>query len=143
MKIKTLIPLLASCPFLLCGCIAPQQQSETAVAYISKDVPLSRIKGAIIDVYLADGWQLGRESEHLITFIKENKNFMVQLFHSSNYESRVFNRESVIISENGDRTTIRASQEVITNYGSPFEKAEPTTSPNSLVRLSSVKAGLH
>jgi hypothetical protein len=130
--------LLVCC---VCGCVAPQQNYSPPVVQISSAVPLNRIKGAIIDTYIAEGWRLERESDHMITFVIENKDALAQFLSSSSYESRVFNRETVTISESGSGVTLRANQEVITNYGSAFERSKPTRGTGAR-RLDSVRSKL-
>lgn len=124
---------------LFVGCATTQQNTPPPVTYISKSVPLNRIKGAIIDTYTAEGWQLEKESDHMLSFLLQNDNALSTFLYSSQYESRVFNRETVTISEGTDGITLRAAQYTITNYGSAFEKSAPVAGKGG-TRLATVQS---
>ena len=75
------------------------------------------------------------ETDHMISFVIENKDLMAKFLYSSQYDSRVMVRETVTIIEASDGARLSASQELVTNYGSAFERTESTNSPKSDERL--------
>jgi hypothetical protein len=123
--LSIIIGLAAS--LVLSGCVTPQNTGPVTT-YITKAVPLEKVKSEIIQVYTGGGWNMERESDHMITFVIENKNPMAQLFMSSQYDSRVFNRETVIITDSDQGVSISATQTAVTNYGSAFEHSTPVAS---------------
>jgi len=127
---------------LFTGCASSTQQSEPPSINISKDVPLSRIKSAIIDTGMATGWQLERESDYLMTFVKENTNMLVGALFHTNYDIRVFNRASFVITDSGNYYTLRMSMAIVSNYGSPLEKSESVRAKNVAETFEKIEAKL-
>jgi hypothetical protein len=125
-----------------CSCAtAPQGPQLPPVVTISGSIRIDRVKGALIDAYVAEGCQLERESDHMLSFVKRNDNAFAGALYGSKYDSNVTNREIVTISTTGNTTTLRASQSIVTNYGSAFERTTPTSGSGGR-RLAAVKASL-
>ena len=85
---------------------------------------LDDVKGTIIRVYLADGWRLDKDTNYQLVFLKKADGMAAFLF-SSEYDSNVYARERVTISPVGGSIHISPQQEIVTNYGSAFERTNP------------------
>lgn len=133
MKSKFVLFLLIATLFFN-GCVTPQNISP-AYERVQTSASTSQVKSAIIEVYTSNGWNMERETDHMITFVIENKNPIAQFFYSSQYDSRVMMRESVTIMDSQDGVTLSANQVHVTNYGSAFERSESVDSPKSDERL--------
>ena len=101
------------------------------------------IKGELNDVYKQDGWKVERESEHMVSFLKEYNATPAQFPYGSNSDVRDFTRETVTIADTGDGVVLRASDEIISNYGSAFaERRTVQTSELTVDRLSRVNTAV-
>jgi hypothetical protein len=111
---------------LLASCAAtPREPGPPQVISIDRVVSLSEIKGVALNIYLEDWWTLERESDHMLTFISENSDFIARVFLGTQYDTRVFYREHLVIAPTSDGATLRTSQSLISNLGSSFERAAP------------------
>jgi hypothetical protein len=140
MKMKFL-PCLFLATLLFSGCVTPQNIAP-AVERVQTTASSSQVKSAIIEEYTSDGWHLERETDHMISFVKEVNNPMAQLLYSSNYDSKVMSRETVTIIESQDGVTLSASQDLVTNYGSSFERTTAVGTDKSDVRLIFITSSL-
>ena len=118
---KLRLSILVGGLVLLIGCATPQSFAPVA-EYLPKGAPLAFVKEELIDVYRKDVWKLERESDQMVSFLKQNNETAPQYLTGSNFDVRVFTRETVTITDTGDSVVLRASDEVINNYGSAFEE---------------------
>ena len=138
---KYLFIIIGFSVFLILSGCATTQNTGPIITFIPKGVPFEKVKNEIIRVYARDGWNMEHESDHMLTFVIENKNPMAQLFLSSQYDSRVFNRETVIITDSDQGINISATQATISNYGSAFEHSSPVAS-GAQARLIDIRSHL-
>jgi len=111
---------------LLASCAAtPREPSPPQVISIDRVVSQSEIKGVALNIYLEEGWTLEKESDHMLTFIAENSDFAARVLLGSQYDSRVFYREQLVIASTPNGVTLRTSQSVVSNLGSSFERSTP------------------
>jgi hypothetical protein len=139
-KIKPFIFIIFVALFLA-GC-ATQTYVLPATVSIQTTASPSQIKSAIIQVYTGNGWRLERETDHLITFTVENNSAAAQFLYSSQYDSHVINRETVTIMNAPDSVSLSANQELVTNYGSAFERIQSINSPKAQGRLNQISTML-
>jgi len=120
---KKIVFMLCCLMMLANGCAGTKQdRNYIASILIPASVSLDNIKSSVINTYMDSGWKLEKESDHIISFLHQNDSMKAAIFFGSQYDTRVFNRETVVITSRGDGFMVRANQEVIGNYGSAFEK---------------------
>ncbi|MCL1981418.1 MAG: hypothetical protein FWG62_10145 [Proteobacteria bacterium] len=128
MKMTKKIHAMACCiaftmALVISGCAGKQDRTYLSSISVPANVQLENLKSEIINIYISGGWRIEKESDHIISFIHQSDNMMNSIFFGSQYDTRVFNRETVVITRSNDGFTVRANQEIIGNYGSAFEKA--------------------
>lgn len=123
MKIKNQILPLLLFLILVTGCVSQPSTPPPTLRISGKS--LDDIKGAFIAVYQQSEWQLQTESSSRIVFIKSNTDSLAMLMHSSRYDGRVFNRESVVFAKLGETIQVSVNQEIVSNQGSAFERSSP------------------
>jgi hypothetical protein len=127
---------------LLTSCAtAPAVPSLPQVVSIDRAVSLSEVKGVALNVYLADGWALEKESEHMLTFIAENANVTARVLLGSQYDTRLFYRENLVLAPSATGVTLRTSQVLVSNHGSAFERVTPVEGGGGQ-RLIQIKSAL-
>ncbi len=126
MPMNVLRALVLVLSLLLASCAAtPREPRPPQVISIDRVVSQSEIKGVALNIYLEDGWTLEKESDHMLTFIAENSDFTARVLLGSQYDSRVFYREHLVIAPTPSGVTLRTSQTIVSNLGSSFERSTP------------------
>ena len=114
------------------GCVQPQSNLKSSASIsISKKYSLEAIKGALIEVYTNDGWDLEQESTSRVQFIKYDDRVLAQAIMGTNYDRAIWHRESVTIANLTDNYKLMARQTIISNRGSSFERVTPTNTAAS------------
>lgn len=114
--------------FVLFGCAAQGPPINTASGrpevFIPNIAP-QRVRAALIDRGIADGWTLDKDTESTVSFVKRSDNALASVLLASNYDTNVMDRvRFTVIGINGG-TKMYASEEFVTNHGSAFEKITP------------------
>jgi hypothetical protein len=118
--------IVAALALLISSCAtAPTAPSPPQVVAIDRPVSLSELKGVALNLYLADGWTLEKESDHMLTFISENSSVTARVLLGSQYDTRVFYRENLVLAPSATGVTLRTSQVLVSNHGSAFERVTP------------------
>jgi hypothetical protein len=112
---------------LIIGCETGPPLTTTSgrpEVFIANAAP-GRVRAAIIDRGMSRGWTLERETENTITFVTKSNNVMASVLLSSNYDPNVMDRlRFTTISVNGG-TKVYATEELVSNHGSAFERVTP------------------
>jgi len=105
---------------------------------------LEDVKGVVINVYAADGWRLDKDTNYQLVFLKQvDPTSFAAMMLSSRYDSTVYYRERITMSKVGDSITLRPQQEIVTNYGSAFERTTPVNNyPFTVRRFYSIESAL-
>lgn len=111
--------------FLSACATAPQVPQLPTVVTLPNTVSMAAVKAAALETYFADGWNLERESEHMLVFVAENTNFAARVLLGTQYDTKLMYRENFLITQGPNGVTMRVNQAIISNYGSAFEKATP------------------
>ena len=142
MKIITTNLLVLLVTSLSVGCATvPQTPAPTAII---TGKSIEDVKGVIINIYTSSGWRLDKDSNYQLVFLSEAEpGSMATFLYSSRYESNVYYREKLTLSKVGETITIRPFQEIVTNYGSAFEKGNPISNyANTAARFVTIRAHL-
>lgn len=140
MKYLTTNFLFLFVTFFTVGCeTVPQAPAPTAII---NGKSLEDVKGVIINTYTSSGWRLDNDSTYQLVFLKQAEpGSMATYLYGSGYDNKVYFREKLTISKVGETITIRPYAEVVTNYGSAYEKGNPISNyASTVVRFNKIKS---
>jgi hypothetical protein len=130
---------------LLLGCANQGPPITTASGrpeVVIPGVSPKRVRAAMIDRAMAHGWTLEHETENGLSFTKQSDNVAASILLGSTYDPNVIDRVRITTVALDAGTKVYATEELVSNHGSAFERITPLHNNNNSRNLQSVLESL-
>jgi hypothetical protein len=123
-------------PSVLRTSAAPRKNYSDGVVRVDlPGVSKAALKDALIAECQAKGSDLESESASMLTFVKESKNPLANMWVASRYDDRVFYRARLTLITIPGGVQVTAKEEIVSNYKSAFEQSMPYRKNSELSNL--------
>ena len=96
----------------------------------------------MIDRAVAHGWTLEHETENGLSFTKQSDNVAASILLGSTYDPNVIDRVRITTVALDGGTKVYATEELVSNHGSAFERITPLHNNKNSQNLQSVLESL-
>jgi hypothetical protein len=130
---------LAITVFVLAACAsgppAPPLKTATGRPEIVINAPVEKVRATIISSEVGAGSKMVSETQSSLTFSIPITSFAAGLLYGSGLSPTPYGRATFTMVSAGEKTRVFVSAEMVSNYGTAFERVYPSQDPQTYQNL--------